>query len=133
MLFAGIRPGELCAIRWNDFDQTFSSLRIDESLTDAMFESSTKTESSERIIPLTSFLQKQYSEMYEFKNPQFDDYVFINRCGRPYKTNNVDKKFRYIRKGSIFYKINLSQINYSLYNLDCIFYKISREMHSLPI
>ena len=91
MLFTGIRAGELCAIRWNDFDQTFSSLRIDESLTDAMFESSTKTESSERIIPLTSFLQKQYSEMYEFKNPQFDDYVFINRCGRPYKTNNVDK------------------------------------------
>mgnify|MGYP004624445243 CR=1 FL=1 len=22
----------------------------------------------------------------------------VNRCGRPYKTNNVDKKFRYIRK-----------------------------------
>ena len=63
-----------------------------------MLEGSTKTESSERIIPLTSFLQKQYSEMYEFKNPQFDDFVFINRCGRPYKTNNVDKKFRYIRK-----------------------------------
>ena len=98
MLFTGIRAGELCAIRWNDFDQAFGSLRIDESLTDAMFESSTKTESSERIIPLTSFLQKQYSEMYEFKNPQFDDFVFINRCGRPYKTNNVDKKFRYIRK-----------------------------------
>ena len=98
MLFTGIRAGELCAIRWNDFDQVFGSLRIDESLTDAMFESSTKTESSERIIPLTSFLQKQYSEMYEFKKPQFDDYVFINRCGRPYKTNNVDKKFRYIRK-----------------------------------
>ena len=33
--------------------------------------------------------------------------------------------------GSIFYKINLSQINYSLYNLDCIFYKISREMSVL--
>ena len=30
--------------------------------------------------------------------PEIGSYVFINRCGRPYKTNNVDKKFRYIRK-----------------------------------
>ena len=29
----------------------------------------------------------------------FEHYIkFINHCGRPYKTNNVDKKFRYIRK-----------------------------------
>ena len=27
-----------------------------------------------------------------------DDYVFLNRVGRPYKTSNVDKKFRYIRQ-----------------------------------
>ena len=48
MLFTGIRPGELCAIRWNDFDSDFSSLRIDESLTDAVFETSTKTETSKK-------------------------------------------------------------------------------------
>ena len=98
MLFTGIRPGELCAIRWNDFDSDFSSLRIDESLTDAVFETSTKTETSIRTIPLISFLQQEYTQLYRYKKPEIGSYVFINRCGRPYKTNNVDKKFRYIRK-----------------------------------
>lgn len=98
MLYTGIRAGELCAIRWNDFDDKFNSLRIDESLTDTMFETTTKTESSERVIPLISFLKNEYDELYQFKKPDLNDYVFINRCGRPYKTNNIDKKFRYLRK-----------------------------------
>ena len=29
---------------------------------------------------------------------QDNGYVFLNRVGRPYKTSNVDQKFRYIRK-----------------------------------
>ncbi len=37
-------------------------------------------------------------QIYRYKKPEIGSYVFINRCGRPYKTNNVDKKFRYIRK-----------------------------------
>ena len=98
MLHAGIRVGELCALKWNDFDKSFESIRIDESLTDSRFETSTKTESSERIIPLTSFLQKEYREFYEFKHPEQDDYVFVNRVGRPYKSSNVDQKFRHLRK-----------------------------------
>ena len=98
MLYSGIRAGELCALKWNDFDVNFCSIRIDESLTDARFETSTKTESSERIIPLTTFLQEEYRELYEYKLPANDDYVFMNRCGRPFKTYNVDQKFRYIRK-----------------------------------
>lgn len=98
MLQTGIRVGELCALRWNDFDWNFTCIRIDESLTDARFENSTKTENSERTIPLTSFLQQEYRELYEFKQPAPDDYVFINRVGRPYKSYNIDQKFRYIRK-----------------------------------
>lgn len=98
MLYSGMRAGELCALKWNDFDDNFQSVRIDESLTDARFETSTKTESSERIIPLTTFLQEEYKELYEYKQPEYDDYVFMNRCGRPFKTYNIDQKFRYIRK-----------------------------------
>lgn len=99
MLYTGIRPGELCAIRWNDFSSDFSCLKIDESLTDEMFENTTKTESGERIIPLTAFLQREYSELYQYKNPDsIEGYVFINRRGRPFKTQNVDKKFRYIKE-----------------------------------
>lgn len=99
MLYTGIRPGELCAIRWNDFSGDFSCLKIDESLTDETFENTTKTESSERIIPLMVFLQKEYAELYQYKHPSsIENYVFINRRGRPFKTQNVDKKFRYIKE-----------------------------------
>ena len=97
MLYSGIRVGELCALRWDDFDRNFTSIRIDESLTDARFETSTKTESSERIVPLTIFLQNEYKDLYTFNQPKQNDYVFINRVGKPFKTSNVDKKFRYLR------------------------------------
>lgn len=86
MLYTGIRPGELCAIRWNDFNNDFSCLKIDESLTDEKFENTTKTESGERIIPLMTFLQREYAELYQYKKPSsIEDYVFINRRGRPFK------------------------------------------------
>ncbi len=45
-----------------------------------------------------SFLQQEYTQLYRYKKPEIESYVFINRCGRPYKTNNIDKKFRYIRE-----------------------------------
>ena len=98
MLYTGIRAGELCGIRWNDFDEEFTYLRIDESITDHKFENTTKTESSKRIIPLMNFLQKEYKDLFKYKNPENDDFVFLNRFGGPFRTENVDKKFRYIRK-----------------------------------
>lgn len=60
MLYTGIRPGELCALKWNDFNADFSCMKIDESLTDSKFETSTKSTSSIRTIPLTAFLKNEY-------------------------------------------------------------------------
>lgn len=97
MLYTGIRAGELCGLRWNDFDADFTYLRVDESRTDNIFENTTKTESSNRIIPLMGFLQSELKELRNYKNPDINDYVFINRLKRPYNTENIDKKFRYIR------------------------------------
>lgn len=98
MLYTGIRTGELCGLRWNDFSSDFSCLKIDESLIDDIFENSTKTESGERMIILMTFLQREYAELYQYKKTDSDkNYVFINRRGRPFKTQNVDKKFRYIK------------------------------------
>lgn len=112
ILYTGIRPGELCAIRWNDFSNDFSCLRIDESLTDAVFENSTKTPSGERIIPLVEFLKNEYAELYKYKKPDNDSYVFMNRCGNPYKTQNIDKKFRNIKKclAEVYPKDNFDDI-----------------------
>lgn len=98
MLYTGIRPGELCALKWNDFNADFSCVKIDESLTDSKFETSTKTISSIRTIPLIAFLQNEYKELYKYKAPQTDEHVFMNRCKRPYKTDNIDQKFRHLKK-----------------------------------
>ena len=98
--YTGIRPGELCALKWNDFGADFSCVKIDESLTDSKFETSTKTISSIRTIPLIAFLQNEYNELYHYKAPQLHEHVFINRCSRPYKTSNSDKKFRYLKNVS---------------------------------
>lgn len=98
MLYTGIRPGELCALKWNDFGTDFSCVKIDESLTDSKFETSTKTISSIRTIPLIAFLQNEYKELFQYKAPQFDEHVFMNRCKRPYKTDNIDQKFRHLKK-----------------------------------
>ena len=75
MLYIGMRPGELCALRWNDFNADFSSVKIDESLTDSKFETSTKTPSSIRCLPLISFLQHEYKELYYYKSPELDECV----------------------------------------------------------
>ena len=98
MLYTGIRPGELCALKWNDFGTDFSCVKIDESLTDSKFETSTKTISSIRTIPSIAFLQNEYKELFQYKAPQFDEHVFMNRCKRPYKTDNIDQKFRHLKK-----------------------------------
>lgn len=112
MLYTGMRPGELCALRWNDFSSDFSSVKVDESLTDSKFETSTKTPSSIRCLPLISFLQHEYKELYYYKSPEIDEYVFINRCNRPYTTNNIDQRFRYLRQciSEIYPEDNFSDI-----------------------
>lgn len=57
-----------------------------------------KTISSIRTIPLIAFLQNEYKELFQYKAPQFDEHVFMNRCKRPYKTDNIDQKFRHLKK-----------------------------------
>ena len=112
MLCTGIRAGELCGIRWNDFDKNFVSLRIDEAIPDHKFENTTKTCNSDRVIPLMKVLQDEYKELYTYKQPKEDDFVFINRIGTPFRTENVDHKFRYIRKCvmDIYPEDNISDI-----------------------
>lgn len=43
-------------------------------------------------------MKNEYNELYHYKAPQLHEHVFINRCSRPYKTSNIDKKFRYLKK-----------------------------------
>lgn len=64
LIYTGMRVGELCGLRWDDFSKDFSVIRIDESITDKIFENSTKTQYSERSLPLNVYLQQQYTERF---------------------------------------------------------------------
>ena len=104
LLYTGIRVGELCALKWNDIGDDYQSIRIDESLTDRRFESTTKTESSVRIIPIPEQLSREYrkwfikmNSLYNKKN-LIDEYVFLNKMQRPYTSTTVSKKLKYIKE-----------------------------------
>lgn len=99
MLFTGIRAGELCGLRWNDFNEDFSSIRIDESITNKKFDKTPKSNYSYRIIPLTEFLRFEYIEFYRYKQqPDINEYVYINRRGTPFETQHIDSKFKYLKQ-----------------------------------
>lgn len=64
LVYTGMRVGKLCGLRWNDIDDNFQYVTIDESRTDNKFENTTKTRSSQRVLPLNDFLSKPYKELY---------------------------------------------------------------------
>ncbi|MBQ3033618.1 MAG: tyrosine-type recombinase/integrase, partial [Deferribacterales bacterium] len=36
-------------------------------------------------------------ELYDYRKPNISEHVFVNRIGTPYRTGNIDQKFRYLR------------------------------------
>lgn len=55
-LFAGLRRGEVCALRWKHFDAVQGTLRVDSSLSPDDGLGDPKTDSGFRVIPLPAFL-----------------------------------------------------------------------------
>ena len=119
LLYTGIRVGELCALRWNDIRDDFHSIRIDESLTDRRFESTPKSESSVRVIPMNEQLSIEYKkwfsksvETYKYdKSTVGDAYVFLNKFQRPYTSVTVDKNIKYLRElASERYNVDLTYV-----------------------
>ncbi len=98
LLLTGIRVGELCALKWNDFSVNFAAITIDESASDRYYGTDTKTQSSRRVVPLAKCLSDAYIELYQKLNPDIDSYVFITCRGGSYYSTLIDKRFKYIRE-----------------------------------
>ncbi|MGN0108241.1 MAG: tyrosine-type recombinase/integrase [Hominilimicola sp.] len=102
LLYTGIRAGELCALKWNDFSEDFSSMRIDESFTDLKYENDTKTASGERVIPLNEYLQQEYRNRFynlsDAERKDLNQLVYVNRCHRPYTSNNISLRLNYLKR-----------------------------------
>ena len=97
LVYTGMRVGELCGLRWNDIDKYFQYVTIDESRTDNKFENTTKTRSSQRVLPLNDFLSKLYRELYAEISPKnTNDYIFITRINTPYHSSLISLRLTYI-------------------------------------
>ncbi|MCC8161248.1 MAG: site-specific integrase [Oscillospiraceae bacterium] len=100
LLYTGIRIGELCGLRWNDISEDFSSMQINESITDKVYENTTKSKTSVRQIPLNGFLKQALKERYESlpdEKRKPNDWIFLNRFGTSYTSTTLNKRLKYLK------------------------------------
>jgi integrase len=94
--YAGIRLGELLALRWRDIDWTGSALTISRSLSSGI-EGTTKTGHVRRV-PMAdqaAAALDRLSQREDFISP--DDYVFCNALGRPLDGSALRRRYKNAR------------------------------------
>lgn len=98
LVSTGMRVGEVCGLKWNDFSKDYSSVHINEGHTDNIYETDLKSKNAERIAYLSSDLQVKYEKFYRIcggdQNPY--EHVFINRRKNLYTDQVVEKRLHYI-------------------------------------
>lgn len=97
MLLTGMRPGEVCGLKWEDFSDDFNIVRVTESITRNKYGTDTKTEYSVRDIPLTEFLQKEFKKQHQLVN-KATGYVFINRNRQHYNSTYMSRRFKDLKE-----------------------------------
>lgn len=115
-LYTGLRRGELCALRWGDYDEETGRITIDETVRrltnyDAkpgdpktiMVFNDTKTESSYRELQLPGFLRDLIDEQRRkftsiFHEPKEDDFIFFSSNGNMLDPDNLQHHFQRILK-----------------------------------
>ena len=106
----GLRRGELLALKWKHIDFEHNSISIEENLVevnstvspDRILTKSPKSQSGQRVIPISSFLSDYLKKAYKDYMLQkmkmgtsFHDngYVIHQENGNPYKPNSFSSKF----------------------------------------
>ncbi len=92
LAWTGARPDELFAVRWQDVDLERDELRINKGRVRGI-ESTTKTKSSNRIIPILSIVRETLIHLKASRTQHVDGYVFLNKDGQPY-SKHVDREWR---------------------------------------
>ena len=100
-LYTGLRIGELCALKWSDFDmdkmilhinRTVQRLKISKDSPTSLFVSFPKTEASARAIPITGFIK---STFFPFsKGHGRDEYIFSGCKDRPLDPRTMQYRYK---------------------------------------
>ena len=96
-LEAGLRLGEVCALKWGDIDFDEGTLcvrrtvlRVERQGGTALQVQAPKTETSERAVPLT---KKLLSMLRRLRRGSAEDYIFTGRPDRPMEPRTMQYRF----------------------------------------
>jgi integrase len=81
--FAGLRPGEARAMRWDDYDETKNTLRVRASMWRTQI-GTPKTEESAGVVPVAQILADILSE-----TPHLSEFILAGLSGRPVDFHNL--------------------------------------------
>lgn len=106
-IFSGIRRGELIGLEWSDVDFKNETININKSTQylpeNGIFDKDTKTESSNRIVPIPDYITKTLLEYKEWYDEQKDicgdkwidsNKLFIQDDGKPMHPDTIGKWFK---------------------------------------
>ena len=106
-IFSGVRRGELIGLEWSDVDFKNETININKSTQylpeNGIFDKDTKTESSNRIVPIPDYITKtllEYKEWYDEQKDIWGDKwiesnkLFVQNNGKPMHPDTIGKWFK---------------------------------------
>ena len=106
-IFSGVRRGELIGLEWSDVDFKNETININKSTQylpeNGIFDKDTKTESSNRIVPIPDYITKtllEYKEWYDEQKDIWGDKwiesnkLFVQDNGKPMLPDTIGKWFK---------------------------------------
>ena len=105
-IYYGLRRSEICGLCWNDIDFDKETIHIHRTRTkvcDEVFEENTKSNTSNRLLPLIpdvkKYLERLYNEQREYKKIfgnayQENDFVCKWQDGKPISCDYVSRNFK---------------------------------------
>ena len=111
-IFSGVRRGELIGLEWSDVDFKNETININKSTQylpeNGIFDKDTKTECSNRIVPIPNYITNALLEYKEWYDEQKDicgdkwinsNKLFVQDDGKPMHPDTIGKWFKpYIEK-----------------------------------
>ena len=106
-IFSGVRRGELIGLEWSDVDFKNETININKSTQylpeNGIFDKDTKTECSNRIVPIPNYITKtllEYKEWYDEQKDIWGDKwiesnkLFVQDNGKPMHPDTIGKCFK---------------------------------------
>lgn len=124
VLQTGVRMSELRGLKWSDIDFKNRKIHISrnlvfDSINNQFVEGKTKTSSGVRDIPMT---QEVYNILIEIKNErkkskitqiEFNDYIFLNKNGKPIPNDNYDSSLKAVCKRAGIKQISMHTLRHT--------------------